>query len=108
YFSSFKEIQKGITATNVGFYAPQGRVLRAELQDENFMQKLSNFKFEKQKITNLEMETSGIYGMSRLLRHRAISLNAILANRITGEFSKDPEEVVNRLITFTLDKIVEF
>ncbi|WP_304036591.1 nucleoside phosphorylase [Mesonia mobilis] len=108
YFSSFEEIKTGITATNVGFYAPQGRVLRAELQDEHFMQKLSNFKYNKQKITNLEMETSGIYGMSRLLGHRAISLNAILANRITGEFSKNPEEIVNQLITFTLDKIAAF
>ncbi|MBW2960779.1 nucleoside phosphorylase [Mesonia aestuariivivens] len=105
YFSSFEEIKTGMTATNVGFYAPQGRVLRADLQDENFIQKLSDFKYKKQKITNLEMETSGIYGMSKLLGHRAISLNAILANRITGEFSKNPGVIVERLIKFTLDKI---
>ena len=95
---------KGITATNVGFYAPQGRVLRAGLSDVNFMQKLKNARLDARKITNLEMETAGIYGMASLLGHRAVSLNAILANRANGEFSKSPKDTVDNLILYTLEK----
>lgn len=96
---------KGITATNVGFYAPQGRVLRAGLSDVSFMQKLKNARLDARKITNLEMETAGIYGMASLLGHRAVSLNAILANRANGEFSKSPKDTVDNLILYTLEKL---
>ena len=96
---------KGITATNVGFYAPQGRVLRAGLSDVNFMQKLKNARLDARKITNLEMETAGIYGMASLLGHRAVSLNVILANRANGEFSKSPKDTVDNLILYTLEKL---
>ncbi|WP_339662055.1 nucleoside phosphorylase [Croceibacter atlanticus] len=96
---------KGITATNVGFYAPQGRVLRAGLSDVNFMQKLKNARLDARKITNLEMETAGIYGMASLLGHRAVSLNAILANRANGGFSKSPKDTVDNLILYTLEKL---
>lgn len=89
---------KGITATNVGFYGPQGRKLRLAVQDKNLNEKLQRFQYKNEVITNLEMETSGIYGMARLLGHRAISLNAILANRATGSFSENPREAVNTLI----------
>lgn len=99
------KLLKGITATNVGFYAPQGRVLRAGLSDVNFMQKLKNARLDARKITNLEMETAGIYGMASLLGHRAVSLNAILANRANGEFSKSPKDTVDNLILYTLEKL---
>lgn len=101
-----KETKKGITVTNVGFYGPQGRILRLPLADNTLNSKLSSFEFEGQKITNLEMETAGIYGMAKLLGHHALSMNAIIANRATEEFSKDPKNVVDRLIQYTLDKIV--
>ncbi|MFQ3239637.1 MAG: uridine phosphorylase [Olleya marilimosa] len=97
---------KGFTATNVGFYGPQGRVLRLSIQDNDLNDKLASFSFNGQPITNLEMETAGIYGLSKLLGHRAVSMNAIIANRATGEFSQDPKKVVDQLITYTLDKIV--
>ncbi|MEM5538563.1 nucleoside phosphorylase [Olleya sp. AS48] len=97
---------KGFTATNVGFYGPQGRVLRLSIQDNDLNDKLASFNFNNQPITNLEMETAGIYGLSKLLGHRAVSMNAIIANRATGEFSKDPKKIVDLLITYTLDKIV--
>ncbi len=89
---------KGTTATNVGFYGPQGRKLRLALQDKDLNEKLQNFRYKNEMITNLEMETSGIYGMARLLGHRAISLNAILANRTNGSFSKNPKETIDKLI----------
>ncbi|AXT20108.1 phosphorylase [Flavobacteriaceae bacterium AU392] len=99
-------IIKGFTATNSGFYGPQGRVLRLPLKDEDLNHKLTNFKFKNNVITNLEMETAGIYGLAKLLGHKAISINAILANRATGEFSKNPEIIVSNLIKYTLNTLV--
>jgi uridine phosphorylase len=97
-----KDCLHGITATNIGFYAPQGRQLRAEQRYPDYMSLLQNFEHSGQKITNLEMETSAIYGLSAILGHRAISLNAILANRANGTFSKNPKKVVANLIKSTL------
>lgn len=96
---------KGVTLTNCGFYGPQGRVLRLKLKDPQLNQKLESFEYAGKKITNLEMETSGIYGLSKLLGHRAVSLNAIVANRVTGEFSSKPIETVDKLIRLALERI---
>jgi uridine phosphorylase len=98
-------IHKGITATAGGFYGPQGRVLRLNIQDENLNSKMDNFNFEDNRITNLEMETAAIYGLSTLLGHQALSLNAIIANRASGTFSKDPYKAVDELIVYTLEKL---
>jgi uridine phosphorylase len=97
----------GFTATNVGFYGPQGRKLRLETQDNDLNGKLAAFRYNDLKITNLEMETSGIYGLAKLLGHRAVSMNCILANRSTGQFSKDPKASTEKLIQHTLEKITK-
>ncbi|WGD34493.1 nucleoside phosphorylase [Olleya sp. YS] len=97
----------GFTATNVGFYGPQGRILRLPIQDNGLNDKLASFNHSGQPITNLEMETAGIYGLSKLLGHRAVSMNAIIANRATGEFSSNPKQIVDDLIKYTLNKIIE-
>lgn len=93
---------KGFTATNVGFYGPQGRKLRLKTEDESLNDKLASFSYRDLKITNLEMETAGIYGLAKLLGHRAISLNSIIANRSTGEFSENPSKIMEELIQKTL------
>lgn len=98
---------KGFTATNVGFYGPQGRVLRLPLQDGDLNDKLASFDYNGLSITNLEMETAGIYGLATLLGHKALSMNAIIANRATGEFSQNPTNLVNDLIAYTLDRLVQ-
>ena len=95
----------GFTATNVGFYGPQGRILRIPIQDDLMNDKLANFKYKGMSITNMEMETAAIYGLSNLLGHKAISMNAIIANRASGEFSEQPHELVDQLIKYTLDKL---
>ncbi|NNK82057.1 MAG: nucleoside phosphorylase [Flavobacteriaceae bacterium] len=100
------KVFKGVTATAGGFYGPQGRILRLALQDNDLNTKMDNFSFEGVKVTNFEMETSVIYGLAKLLGHEACSLNAIIANRATGNFSKDPKLAVERLIEYTLDKLV--
>lgn len=105
-FSSEKT-NSGITITNVGFYGPQGRVLRAKLKDANLNEKLISFRYKKKKITNLEMETATMYGMAKLLGHRAISMNAIIANRASGTFSKKASKTIDALIHYTLKKITQ-
>jgi uridine phosphorylase len=96
---------KGLTATAGGFYGPQGRVLRLPLQDPKLNSKMDTFNYEGLRITNFEMETSVIYGLSKLLGHKALSLNAIIANRPNGTFSNDPKKVVEDLIEYTLERI---
>jgi len=98
-------MHKGITATAGGFYGPQGRVLRLNIQDPILNSKMDNFSFEGTRITNLEMETSAIYGLSALLGHQALSLNAIIANRASGTFSNDPYKAVDKLIEYTLNRL---
>ncbi|MGD1946252.1 MAG: nucleoside phosphorylase [Croceivirga sp.] len=95
-------IQPGITVTNGGFYGPQGRQLRVPPKLNDFQAKLSSFRFKGQTITNLEMETAALYGLAGVLGHKAVSLNAILANRALGTFSKNPQETIDRLIQLTL------
>lgn len=105
-FKSDHHVISGFTGTNLGFYGPQGRSLRLETEDPDFIDQLVSFKFGDKTITNLEMETSAIYGLSKLLGHGALSMNAIIANRSTGDFSKDPKAAVDSLIKFSLEKLV--
>jgi uridine phosphorylase len=98
---------EGFTGSNVGFYAPQGRVLRLPLRDGNLRDKIATFEFKGKRITNLEMETSAIFGLGKLLGHKALSLNAIIANRATGEFTKDGAKAVDQTIRYCLEKLIE-
>ena len=98
-------IRLGVTVTSTGFYGPQGRRLRLNTDREGLIEKLASFQYDGRVITNLEMETSGIYGLSKLLGHRAVSMNCILANRATGEFSKHPKRATQNLIAYCLEKI---
>jgi uridine phosphorylase len=100
-------IFKGFTGTAGGFYGPQGRVLRLEIQDTNLNSKMDSFDYKGIKMTNLEMETGAIYGLGKLLGHECLSLNAIIANRATGTFSEDPYKAVDALIQYTLGKLAE-
>jgi len=101
------KVYSGITGTAGGFYGPQGRILRLAIQDTGLNKKIESFIFNGIKITNLEMETSAIYGLAKLLGHNAVSMNAIIANRANLTFSKDPYNTVEKLIEYTLNKLVE-
>jgi uridine phosphorylase len=101
------QMHKGITGTAGGFYGPQGRVLRLDIQDPSLNSKMDNFKFNTVRMSNLEMETSAIYGLGKLLGHNCLSLNAIIANRANGTFSEDPYKAVDKLIAYALDKLAE-
>jgi uridine phosphorylase len=101
------QIFKGITGTAGGFYGPQGRVLRLNIQDENLNSKMDSFDYNGTRMTNLEMETGAIYGLGKLLGHNCLSLNAIIANRANGTFSEDPYKAVDELIGYALGKLAE-
>lgn len=96
---------QGITVTCPGFYGPQGRVLRLGLRQPDFVDSLTHFRYGQHRIANFEMETSAIYGLGRLLGHQCLSLNAVVANRVTKTFSKDAAAAVENLIVKTLSII---
>ncbi|MFM6926119.1 MAG: nucleoside phosphorylase [Ferruginibacter sp.] len=98
---------QGITVTCPGFYGPQGRILRLGLGYPMLIDNLTSFRFGNYHITNFEMETSAIYGLGNALGHHCLSLSAIVANRISKEFSKDGALAVENLIKQSLQIISE-
>lgn len=100
-----KNEQQGITITAPGFYSPQGRQVRAASTVPQLMDIVQDFNFNGQRITNLEMETAGIYGLAAAMGHQAVSCNVILANRATNVFSKQPGKIMDRYISHVLEKI---
>jgi uridine phosphorylase len=107
--SLLKEFVEGfhqaITVTCPGFYGPQGRVLRMGLTQPDLIDRLTSFSFGQHRIGNFEMETSAIYGMGKVLGHHCLSLSAIVANRITKEFSNNATATMEGLIKKTLETI---
>jgi len=99
-----KDLPRGITVTAPGFYAPQGRELRYTKSISNFIKQLSSISKDNWRLTNLEMETSGIYGLANILGHQAISVNAILASRVKYEFSKNPGKTIDKTIKLVLER----
>lgn len=92
------DFHRGITVTCPGFYGPQGRVLRLGIKNPGLINRLTDFRFGQHRITNFEMETSAIYGLGKLLGHNCLAINAIVANRVAKEFSKDGKAAVEQLI----------
>ncbi len=95
----------GHTATCPGFYAPQGRQLRIPIRYPNLLRDLGTFRSAEFRLANFEMETSAYFSLGQLMGHKTASANAIIANRVTGEFSKNAHEVVDSLIQHVLEKI---
>lgn len=95
----------GITATAGGFYAPQGRQLRGIPSVDGLNERLTDFRHEDLRITNYEMETSALYGLSSLLGHRACTICAVVANRLRREYSKDHHAAIERMIALVLDRV---
>ena len=102
YENQFKQ---GITLTMNGFYAPQGRAFGTALSQPYLLENCKNIEHNKINITNLEMETAGIYAFGKIFDHDVISINAVLANRFNGTFSANPLKSIERMIMLTLPKI---
>jgi len=98
---------RGTTVTCSGFYAPQGRQLRKQIHNPSFIQDLSSFQIPNSQLTNFEMETAGILGLSALFGFEAISINVILANRITHQFSQNPHLKMKEAIETVLMKLTQ-
>jgi len=99
------QFHKGITVTCPGFYGPQGRVLRLGLTFPDLIDSFTQFQFGNHRIVNFEMDTAGIYGLGKLLSHHCLSLSAVVANRVTKQFSKNAVAAMDKLITTTLEII---
>jgi uridine phosphorylase len=84
----------GMTVSAPGFYAPQGRSLRLATFDNEINDKLSQFSFRGRNICNYEMESSALYGLSGLLGHKALTICAVIGNRVSGEFINDYHQVI--------------
>jgi uridine phosphorylase len=95
----------GITVTCPGFYGPQGRILRLGLSQPDLIERLASFVFGPYRVSNFEMETSAIYGLGSMLGHLCLSLNVIVANRITKTFSSNGTLAIERLVEKTLDTV---
>ncbi|MBO4306963.1 MAG: nucleoside phosphorylase [Bacteroidales bacterium] len=96
----------GITATAPGFYAPQGRNIRIAPVVSDLNEKLANFSWDGLKITNLEMETSAIYGLARLMGHNALTVCLIIANRADGTFLNEYHDRMRNTIVTVMDSMI--
>ncbi|MBC7382992.1 MAG: nucleoside phosphorylase [Bacteroidia bacterium] len=97
---------RGITATCSGFYGPQGRQLRKAITKPDLVSKLAGIKINGNRVTNFEMETAAILGMSKLFGFKAIAVNAIVANRATYKFSKNAQQTIEKTISYTLGSLI--
>ena len=103
-----KDFHHGITITCPGFYGPQGRMLRMSLAQPDLLNRYSQFRSGNHRIANFEMETSAIYGMGRILGHHCLSLNAIVANRVTKQFTSNAAAAMEKLIVNSLEIVNSF
>ncbi len=94
----------GLTATAPGFYGPQGRVLRIPLQHPQLMDTMQKFRTGDQRIINFEMETSALYGLSKLLGHEALTVCAVIANRALQTYSENYHKPIEKLIELVLER----
>lgn len=100
-----EDLPSGITVTCPGFFGPQGREVRLKPRIPKIFNLLRDNPFQKHAFTNFEMETAGYYAMGKMLGHEVLSMNAIVANRISGNFSSSPDRIIDQLITTVLEKI---
>ena len=102
------QYNKGITLTMNGFYAPQGRSIRIPLSQPDVLKKCDCISFNNLKVSNIEMETAGLYAFGKIFNHEVISLSTVLANRATGLFSSNHSKSIEKMIKFALSKIESF
>ena len=99
------DIIRGVTIAANGFYGPQGRRLRLPLADPELNRKIEAFKFNDSRITNFEMESSSLAGLSALMRHRAMTVCCIIAGRVTQDMNTEYKGSIAGLIETVLDRI---
>ena len=99
----FSEIARpGITVSAGGFYAPQGRVVKLELEQDNLIEGFTSFKYNDSRITNIEMESAAIAALGAMLGHSTITVCAIIAQRTKGEGNPNYKDIIKNLIQYSL------
>ncbi|MDH6355680.1 uridine phosphorylase [Dysgonomonas sp. PH5-45] len=96
---------KGVTISAIGFYGPQGRYVRMPLADPDLNSRIETFKYNTEVITNYEMESAPLAGLSRLMGHKAMTVCGIIANRLAGESDANYKGSIENLIEKVLDRI---
>jgi uridine phosphorylase len=96
---------EGITISAPGFYGPQGRILRLKTVDPLMNRKIESFSFNNMRITNFEMESSAIYGLSKLMGHHALTVCLIIANRVVNNVVTNYKTEMERLVHLILNKL---
>lgn len=104
-FHPDKGMVKGVTIACGGFYGPQGRELRIPLADPSQNEKIEGFEYQGKKITNFEMESSAVAGLSKLLGHKALTVCMVIANRKIKEANTGYKNQIEDLIKIVLDNI---
>lgn len=99
------DMPQGITVTAPGFYAPQGRHIRVAPTLQHLNDQLASFRWNGLRVNNLEMETSGIYGMSQMFGHEALTVCIVIANRVTGQFINDYTEIMRQTLDCILQRL---
>lgn len=98
---------RGTTLTAVGFYAPQGRVLRLPLAMPGINERIASFRYEGHRVVNYEMEGAAITGLCNLMGHRATTICLIIANRATGDTLADYHEAMEQLVVHVLASLTQ-
>jgi uridine phosphorylase len=99
------DMVQGITVSAPGFFGPQGRAVRAPLQYPDMNARIDSFNYNGRRISNMEMECSAIYGLSKLLGHKALTVCLSIANRVTKDFSKDYTKAMEILINTVIERL---
>ncbi|WP_321996093.1 nucleoside phosphorylase [Draconibacterium orientale] len=102
---SDERFKKGVTISAPGFYAPQGRELRLPLAFPQLNELIETFSYKDLRITNFEMESSAIYGLSKLMGHNALTVCLIIANRVTLTANENYRDEMKKLIKAVLDNL---
>lgn len=98
------DMVRGFTIAAVGFYAPQGREVRLKLADPHLNEKIESFRYHGRPITNFEMESACLQGMSKLLGHKAMTVCCIIAERVANNMNTDYKPRVEELIRTVLER----
>lgn len=99
------DMLKGVTISAIGFYGPQGRYVRLPLANPDLNSRIESFEYDGDKITNYEMESAPLAGLSRLMGHKAMTVCTIIANRLAGDADADYKGSIEDLIKTVLDRI---
>lgn len=99
------DMVRGVTIACGGFFGPQGRQLRLPLMDPELNHKIEKFEYKGLRITNFEMESSALAGLSELMGHKAMTCCMVIANRLAGKANANYKNSIDGLIKKVLERI---